>query len=132
MIRSLAALALAAAALPAIADPVDCQPSLPTMESDLCQSLAVEQAQARLQALYQRALDDLAAPACPASAAACREARTALIRAQAHWAAFRDADCEAAYAFHSDGSGRNAARLDCLDRHLAARERQLREHFELH
>ncbi|KAF1723158.1 lysozyme inhibitor LprI family protein [Pseudoxanthomonas wuyuanensis] len=128
----LAALGLAAMAVPAWADPVGCDPPLSTMESDLCQSQAVEQAQAQLDALYQRVLRSLAdEQACPVSAAACGNAQLALAQAQRHWAAFRDADCESAYAFHSDGSGRNSARLHCLAGHISARERQLHEHFEI-
>lgn len=126
----LAALGLAAMAVPAWADPVDCDPPLSTMESDLCRSIEVEQAQAQLDALYQRALRSLE-QACPVSVDACGNARLALTRAQRHWAAFRDADCESAYAFHSDGSGRNSARLDCLTGHISTRKQQLRAHFEI-
>lgn len=128
----LAALGLAAMAVPAWADPVDCDPPLSTMESDLCRSIEVEQAQAQLDALYQRALRSLTGEqSCPVSPGACRNARLALTQAQQHWTAFRDADCESAYAFHSDGSGRNSARLDCLADHISTRGQQLRDHFEI-
>jgi uncharacterized protein YecT (DUF1311 family) len=123
---------LAFCAAGALADTPDCDLPLSTTEHDLCQSIALEQAQQRLDQLYQRALHRLASePACPVSPAACRHARNALVLAQQQWTAFRDADCESAYAFHSDGSGRNAARLECLAEHTSTRQRQLRDRFEI-
>jgi len=109
----------------AVADEPDCTRPSGTMEIDICQSRQYDRIDESLNQTYRQTLDVLDQGEICISA--CAEAKQNLRAAQRTWIKFRDEDCEAAYAIAVDGTGRNAARMDCLIEHTRTRIRQLQQ-----
>ena len=109
----------------ALADEPDCTRPSGTMETDLCQSRQYERIDESLNQAYRQTLAVLDRGEICISA--CAEATQNLRAAQRAWIRFRDEDCQAAYAIAVDGTGRNAARMDCLIEHTRTRIHQLQQ-----
>ena len=108
-----------------LADEPDCtQPSGP-MEIDICQSRQYDRIDESLNRTYRQTLEVLDRGEICISA--CADAKQHLRAAQRAWIRFRDEDCKATYAIAVDGTGRNAARMDCLIEHTRTRIRQLQQ-----
>jgi uncharacterized protein YecT (DUF1311 family) len=60
------------------------------------------------------------------------EAKKSLIKAQQLWVKFREADCNAVYDFHADGSIRIPASLQCENNQATMRTKQLEDQYESH
>ena len=125
-----AALLLALLAAPAAAQQIDCAAPKATPEITYCEGLALEAADADLNAAYAdavagaRAFDTGDFPAGPLPA------EEQLRDAQRAWIAFRDAACSAEAALHYGGTGANLVFLSCQRRLTEARTADLRIYAE--
>lgn len=120
------------AAHPAAADDaIDCANANSTVEMNFCSDKAFDEADAKLNAVYQNVLaqiakSDLEKPYDRASwEAAMREAQRA-------WVAFRDADCKGAVPMEwSGGTGTSAAVSGCMTEKTETRAKELSERYDV-
>jgi uncharacterized protein YecT (DUF1311 family) len=118
--RSVAALAAViliamSSAAPADEPELDCENPMTTMDRELCADRTAGVADAELNTAYLRARARLD-----------RKRRDLLLDAQRAWLAFRDKQCNAVLVM-MEGSGRNAAYLECRIGLAKTRTRDLRE-----
>lgn len=110
--------------------PVDCTNATSTVEMNVCADREFEQADAELNAVYQRALGKLPQLGMEKPFDA-KSWETALRKSQRAWIAFRDAECrEHVPMFWTGGTGTTVAVISCLTDKTKARTRELREHYE--
>ncbi|PBJ83828.1 hypothetical protein CMZ84_04935 [Lysobacteraceae bacterium NML93-0399] len=107
----------------------DCAAPLSTSDADLCMASEYARLDASLDAVHA---DTVALLASDASCVGdCAGAQAAVADAQTAWQQVRSRDCDAAFAIAIQGSGRNAARLQCLIDHTRTRIGQLQRFLSL-
>ncbi|MFC5458484.1 lysozyme inhibitor LprI family protein [Massilia niabensis] len=125
--RVLVLLLLSAHAGPSFA--LDCNKRLTTVELNECASKEKDKVEAKLNSTYQRIMKSLSRPDPDTDSEQRSRMKKSLISAQRAWVTFREADCDAVYEKHADGTIRNLMYISCLQRHAEKRVKDL-ESFE--
>lgn len=122
-----ALLPLAMLALSPGAFGLDCRNAMTTPDLNACASIDQKKVETTLNKVYQRVLKSLdRSETSPQSSAAIRNA---FVDAQRAWIKFREADCNAVYQKHVDGSIRTVMYIGCMQHHAERRIKDL-ENFE--
>lgn len=99
-------------------DAAGCGDAVSDAEINECFNADLARADEAVDRAYRRVLAELEAPATS-------EARDAVVRAHRHWHAFREADCDAVFAFNQGGTVRLPAYAMCMTAHAQQRQEQL-------
>ena len=113
MIKSLLLFVLALAATSAQA--LDCANAASTPDLNECAARTQKAAEANLNAVYQRVLNNVTEP----------KVRTQFVAAQRLWVKFREADCNTVLAFYGTGTIRTVMYLGCLQNRAETRAKEL-------
>lgn len=111
------------------AEDIDCNNVRSTVESNFCADKAYQEADARLNKVYQAVIARIAdsAEGPPYDKTSWDKA---MREAQRAWVAFRDADCKGAMPMEwSGGSGTSAAVMTCLSEKTETRIKELKERY---
>ncbi len=113
-------------------DKIDCENALSTYEMNICAGRAFEAADAKLNAVYKKALAAIPEMATGEKPFDARSWEAALRASQRAWVAFRDAECEEHVAmFWSGGSGATVDIIGCKTEKTEARTKELSERYEI-
>lgn len=105
---------------------LDCGKAITTPDINQCASIEQKRVEANLNKVYQRVLKSLdRQDASPQSSAAIRNS---FIAAQRAWIKFREADCDAVYQKHADGSIRTVMYIGCMQSHAERRIKDLEDY----
>jgi uncharacterized protein YecT (DUF1311 family) len=117
MTRSGFMLVLALACAPALA--LDCKNAMTTPDINECASIEQKKIEARLNKVYQRVLKSL--DQAEGNNGGNAEMKKKLVAAQRAWVKFREADCDAVFEKHADGSIRTVMYISCMQRRAERR-----------
>lgn len=118
----------AGAAGPAEEKGVDCEKAVSTPEIAACAKEAYEAADKRLNDAYRAVLASIEKTDVPPEART--DWRKALVEAQRHWVAFRDAECALTGFEWYGGTGRSGAEIECARQLTEERTKALRRHAD--
>ncbi|MCY0963799.1 lysozyme inhibitor LprI family protein [Parathalassolituus penaei] len=99
---------------------LDCNNATTTLDMNECAAQEQQVVEARLNEVYRNVMKHL-----EGNEDHYPEVRAKLLEGQRAWIKFREADCEAQYILHQDGTMRNLVHIGCMQSHAEQRIKSL-------